>query len=178
MKKLYKIIAMAWTGLLLSCSGDQSSGCDLAGATTEPNSTQRAELTEEQKALLEKSLVVLVGGTIENSNDISVIIGDNDINGNKKQKILFECSESNGPSSPLTSKKILKKKRLRKNNEQLELLSKFYTENKNWSKKQIKEISESIGLKENKIYKWLWDQKNKEYKVTKFVVNKNKENLD
>lgn len=72
MKKLYKIIAMAWTGLLLSCSGDQSSGRDLAGATTEPNSTQRAELTEEQKALLEKSLVVLVGGTIENSNDISV----------------------------------------------------------------------------------------------------------
>ena len=45
-------------------------------------------------------------------------------------------------------------------------------ENKNWSKKQIKEISESIGLKENKIYKWLWDKKNKEYKVTKFVVNK------
>jgi hypothetical protein len=114
----------------------------------------------------------------KNSNDISVIIGDNDINGNKKQKILFECSESNGPSSPLTSKKILKKKRLRKNNEQLELLMKFYLENKNWSKKQIKEISESIGLKENKIYKWLWDKKNKEYKVTKFVVNKNKDNME
>ena len=54
----------------------------------------------------------------------------------------------------------------------VELLSKFYTENKNWSKKQIKEISQNIGLKENKIYKWLWDQKNKEYKATKFVVNK------
>ena len=60
----------------------------------------------------------------------------------------------------------------------MELLSKFYTENKNWSKKQIKEISERIGLKENKIYKWLWDQKNKEYKSTKFVVNKNKDNLE
>lgn len=69
----------------------------------------------------------------------------------------------------------LKKKRLRKNNEQLVLLSKFYMENKNWSKKQIKEISDNIGLKENKIYKWLWDQKNKEYKVTKFVVNKDKD---
>ena len=76
---------------------------------------------------------------------------------------------------PIPSKKLLKKKRLRKNNEQLELLSKFYSENKNWSKEQIKEISERIGLKENKIYKWLWDQKNKEYKITKFVVNKNKE---
>ena len=51
-------------------------------------------------------------------------------------------------------------------------LSKFYNENKNWTKGQIKEISEIIGLKENKIYKWLWDQKNKEYKATKFVVNK------
>ena len=114
----------------------------------------------------------------KNINDINIIINDNENNANKKQKILFECSESNGTSSPLSSKNLLKKKRLRKNNEQLELLSKFYTENKNWSKKQIKEISESIGLKENKIYKWLWDQKNKEYKVTKFVVNKNKENLD
>ena len=78
----------------------------------------------------------------------------------------------------MASKNFMKKKRLRKNNEQLELLSKFYTENKNWSKKQIKEISENIGLKENKIYKWLWDQKNKEYKITKFVVNKDKYNLE
>jgi hypothetical protein len=61
---------------------------------------------------------------------------------------------------------------VRKNVEQIELLSKFYNENKNWSKEQIKRISETIGLKENKIYKWLWDQKNKEYKSTKFVVNK------
>ena len=61
---------------------------------------------------------------------------------------------------------------MRKNGEQLELLSKFYNENKNWTKEQIKKISETIGLKENKIYKWLWDQKNKEYKSTKFVVNK------
>ena len=59
-----------------------------------------------------------------------------------------------------------------KNNEQLELLTKFYSENKNWSKKQIKEISEIVGLKENKIYKWLWDKKNKEYMTTKFVVKK------
>ena len=114
----------------------------------------------------------------KNINNINIIINDNENNGNKKQKILFECSETNGASSPLSSKNLLKKKRLRKNNEQLELLSKFYTENKNWSKKQIKEISETIGLKENKIYKWLWDQKNKEYKVTKFVVNKNKEHME
>ena len=111
---------------------------------------------------------------INNKNKINVIISDNEASGSKKQKILFECSESNGASSPFASKTFMKKKRIRKNNEQLELLSKFYTENKNWSKKQIKEISQNIGLKENKIYKWLWDQKNKEYKITKFVVNKDK----
>ncbi len=115
---------------------------------------------------------------ISNTNKINVIISDNENNGSKKQKIIFECSESNSTNSPMASKNFMKKKRLRKNNEQLELLSKFYTENKNWSKKQIKEISENIGLKENKIYKWLWDQKNKEYKITKFVVNKDKYNLE
>lgn len=112
----------------------------------------------------------------QNAN-ISIIINDNTSNdnnskNNSNKKVLFECSETNGTMNNIDPKKFLKKKRLRKNNQQLGLLSKFYTENKNWTKKQIKEISESIGLKENKIYKWLWDQKNKEYKATKFVVNK------
>jgi hypothetical protein len=111
------------------------------------------------------------------NNNISIIINGNTNNdsANKKQKVLFECSESNTPNTSVISKNFIKKKRLRKNNEQLGLLSKFYLENKNWSKKQIKEMSENIGLKENKIYKWLWDQKNKEYKITKFVVNKDKD---
>ena len=95
---------------------------------------------------------------------------EENINSNKK--IIFECSETNGININNTEKKLLKKKRLRKNNEQLVLLTKFYTENKNWSKERIKEISELVGLKENKIYKWLWDQKNKEFKATKFIVNK------
>ena len=67
---------------------------------------------------------------------------------------------------------INKKRRFRKNNDQLELLKKFYLEHKYWSKSQIKEISAKIGLKENKVYKWLWDQRNKEFKSTKFVINK------
>ena len=95
---------------------------------------------------------------------------ENILNINSNKKVIFECSETNGIN--INNKKLLKKKRLRKNNEQLELLTKFYTENKNWSKKQIKEISEIVGLKENKIYKWLWDKKNKEYMATKFVVKK------
>ena len=112
-----------------------------------------------------KNNVIINKSIKDNKNDIT----------NKKAKIIFECSESkvNGVAS---SKIFLKKKRLRKNNEQIVLLSKFYMEHKNWSKKEIKEISENIGLKENKIYKWLWDQKNKEYKATKFIVNKNDNN--
>ena len=113
----------------------------------------------------------------EENAKISIIINDNNNtdnnkNNNSNKKVIFECSETNGGMNGINPKNLLKKKRLRKNNQQLGLLSKFYTENKNWTKKQIKEISESIGLKENKIYKWLWDQKNKEYKATKFVVNK------
>ena len=112
-----------------------------------------------------KSNVIINKNIKDNKDDIT----------NKKAKIIFECSESkvNGIAN---TKLFLKKKRLRKNNEQIVLLSKFYMEHKNWSKKEIKEISENIGLKENKIYKWLWDQKNKEYKATKFIVNKNDNN--
>ena len=103
---------------------------------------------------------------IKNSNNTKKDENDNiDILINNESKL-------NNNNNKKDNKNLLKKKRLRKNNQQLGLLSKFYTENKNWSKSQIKEMSEAIGLKENKIYKWLWDQKNKEYKATKFVVNK------
>ena len=87
----------------------------------------------------------------------------------KKSKKIFECSGSTSNSS---NKIIYKKRRFRKNNDQLSLLKKFYEENKTWSKSQIKEISQKISLKENKVYKWLWDQKNKEIKANKFVVKK------
>ena len=110
----------------------------------------------------------------EDNTNINIIINGennklNNNNNNNNKKVLFETI---GNLNNINPKNLLKKKRLRKNNQQLGLLSKFYTENKNWSKNQIKQISETIGLKENKIYKWLWDQKNKEYKATKFVVNK------
>jgi hypothetical protein len=88
----------------------------------------------------------------------------------KKSKKIFECSGSTATNS--SNKNSLKKRRFRKNNEQLSLLKQFYEENKSWSKSQIKEISQKIGLKENKVYKWLWDQRNKEIKATKFVINK------
>ena len=87
-----------------------------------------------------------------------------------KPKKIFECSGSTTATTSI--KTINKNRRLRKSNEQITVLKKFYTEHKHWSKIQIKEISKKIGLKENKVYKWLWDQRNKEMKSTKFVVKK------
>ena len=89
---------------------------------------------------------------------------------NKKPKKIFECSGSSITTN--SSKSSARKRRFRKNNEQLFLLSQFFNEHKHWSKNQIKEISVRTGLKENKVYKWLWDQRNKEYKTTKFIINK------
>ena len=89
---------------------------------------------------------------------------------NKKPKKIFECSGSSITTN--SSKSSSRKRRFRKNNEQLLLLSQFFNEHKHWSKNQIKEISNRTGLKENKVYKWLWDQRNKEYKATKFIINK------
>ena len=101
---------------------------------------------------------------------------------NSKPKKIFECSGSTVATLSSNSKNINKNRRFRKNNEQIMLLKKFYNEHKHWSKSQIKEISVKIGLKENKVYKWLWDQRNKEIKATKFVVkkdgNKNGTNID
>ena len=91
-------------------------------------------------------------------------------------KKLFECSNSTIETALPSSNN--KRKRFRKNNKQLFLLKKFYSEHKNWSKAQIKEISAQVGIKENKVYKWLWDQKNKESKFAKFIVNKKYGKID
>ena len=69
-----------------------------------------------------------------------------------------------------------KKRRFRKNQNQLKSLINFYRQNKQWNKNQIKKISEEIGLKENKVYKWLWDQRNKELKNAKFIIANNTNN--
>ena len=96
-----------------------------------------------------------------------------------KRKI-FECSDykvknftnsltSSGyksivydPTVFSTQKK--EKKRHRKNSYQMSILQDEYklTKCKDWSKEKISEISLKTGLTENKVYKWLWDQKNKD----------------
>ena len=90
---------------------------------------------------------------------------------NIKKKKIFECSGSTNITNNSTQRK--KRKRFQKNSEQLKKLSKFYSENKHWTKQQIKKISEETGLKENKVYKWLWDQRNKDLKTAKFIITNN-----
>ena len=120
----------------------------------------------------------------ENSTDNKEYILNNkfyhDYNTYKKKdninKKIFKCLGSEFDDAFSTS--FQKRKRLRKNHQQLFILRKFYNEHKYWNKNQIKEISEKIGIKENKVYKWLWDQRNKENKHSKFIVNKKNENND
>ena len=62
MKTLNKIILSGLSALLMSCSNESTSP-DITGATTEPNSSKTANLTEEQKAVLARSLYTLVDST-------------------------------------------------------------------------------------------------------------------
>ena len=112
----------------------------------------------------------------EDNEKILTNNNNNSINSykNNSSKKIFECSNSTSFFSPMS---YHKKRRIRKNNEQLFLLRKFYNDHKYWSKNQIKEISHLTGIKENKVYKWLWDQRNKEIKNTKFTVNKTTEKI-
>jgi hypothetical protein len=66
------------------------------------------------------------------------------------------------------------KKRNRKSNEQIQNLKELYDKNKNkdWSKEEIQEVALKTGLNKNRVYKWLWDKKNKELllKKDKFMI--------
>jgi hypothetical protein len=108
--------------------------------------------------------------------------------GKKKRKI-FECSDHkvmNFPTSltysdykssvyapTVFSTQKKEKKRHRKNSYQMTILQEEYKSSKckDWTKEKISEISSKTGLAENKVYKWLWDQKNKElYEKKRFLI--------
>lgn len=79
------------------------------------------------------------------------------------KKRIFECTEESTSTFNTTTKKLRMRKRLRKNSEQLEYLFDTYKNNKNWTKETVQETALKIGLDEYRVYKWFWDQKNKEY---------------
>ena len=109
-----------------------------------PENNDPSKLSENTKEN-KKENISIINNNIKKEIHITKIdktdtinITANNINSSNKKK-LFECSETNGID--IKPKNLLKKKRVRKNGEQLELLSKFYNENKNWTKEQIKKIS-------------------------------------
>lgn len=82
------------------------------------------------------------------------------------KKKIFECLEEN-MSTVFNSQKKSKikqklKTRVRKSKFQIDSLNSIYENQKEYSKEYIYEASLKIGLSSNKIYKWLWDKKNKE----------------
>ena len=54
-----------------------------------------------------------------------------------------------------------KKKRNRKNPNQMTYLMQEYAKDPNWSKETCQRVSKATGLTESQVYKWGWDQKNK-----------------
>lgn len=60
-----------------------------------------------------------------------------------------------------SSKNKDKKRRLRKNREQHEILLTVFEKDPNWEKDVIQKLSDQLGLKESQIYKWNWDQRKK-----------------
>jgi hypothetical protein len=93
-----------------------------------------------------------------------------------EKKKYFLCSDHKSSRFDSSSKKLSsyaptlfstdKKKmsRCRKSSFQLLVLKQTYemNHNKDWTKEIITEISSKIDLPESKVYKWLWDRKNKD----------------
>lgn len=63
MRKLNKLILVGLVTILVSCSSEQTS----TGATTEPNTSPVAQLTDEQKVLLARSLFNLMDPSVTDS---------------------------------------------------------------------------------------------------------------
>ena len=63
-------------------------------------------------------------------------------------------------------------KRKRKTVNQLKVLTKEFKISTIWNKEQISKISEITGLNEAQIYKWSWDQKNKNLPYEKMKIKK------
>ena len=63
MRTVNKIIMSGLTALLMSCS-EETMSPDYTGATTEPNTSPIANLTEEQRAILARSFEILVDSSV------------------------------------------------------------------------------------------------------------------
>jgi hypothetical protein len=119
---------------------------------------------------------IILASPLKEYDDINFINSELYHTSKKEIKKIFNCSETKSKhpnqSSPSTICNTQKKerKRTRKNTLQIDFLKDSYKVNKDWSKEHITNISNQIGLPENKVYKWLWDQKNKDLHKRKFII--------
>lgn len=85
-----------------------------------------------------------------------------------KKNILFSPISKKSldyDDSTIFSSQKKKSKRLKKTSNQIQILKQLYIENNSdWNKDQIVEASKRSKLSQPVIYKWLWDQKNKNIK--------------
>ncbi|MCQ2819625.1 MAG: homeobox domain-containing protein [archaeon] len=89
------------------------------------------------------------------------------------KKEMFTCTESTKASESVN--KMLKRKRYKKTPNQINLLTKFFEERKDtktFCRNELKEICLETNLSEDRVYKWLWDQKIKLEKTQLFAVRK------
>lgn len=69
-----------------------------------------------------------------------------------------------GPTDPSVKRKRtvtqkVKGKRVRKTKKQIDILTKEYELNSEWSSEDILGLATSLGLTKKQVYKWYWDQK-------------------
>lgn len=69
-----------------------------------------------------------------------------------------------GPTDPMVKRKraVTKKtksKRVRKSKEQIDMLTKEYEVNSDWSNEDIARIAAQLSLTKKQVYKWYWDQR-------------------
>ena len=69
------------------------------------------------------------------------------------------------------SKATDRRKRNRKNSQQMKYLMLEYIRDPNWTKDTCIRVSRATGLTESQVYKWGWDQKNKKLED---LINNNK----
>jgi hypothetical protein len=71
-----------------------------------------------------------------------------------------------------TMQKLSVNKRKRKTKAQKELLDAEYRKNQDWSKNFMQTLAKQLGMSPSSIYKWHWDQKNKDENETSTVSTK------
>lgn len=90
-----------------------------------------------------------------NARFASLLNFTKDLKAQRSAKFLAANVHSSSPMADKTPK------RLRKNQDQHQILLNEFNKTSNWTKEQITALSSRLGLKQSQIYKWNWDMQRK-----------------